>query len=1676
MRGEPLRLSTPSGSKTAHPDFLPDRSTRRQANGDGRADAPWCRAMALVFCLLTLAPSVLPAQTGAEPAAPPDASPTERRINLAFAELPKFELSCPVLDPHYIGGLSRHLPESYVGEAAANRAKLVQLLQSFRDRIREAREARRATQRVAEEIMFAQLALYRSNRERWFPLSPSLSVEHNRLQAQWLSALWDLSEKEQAVRDTAAAYYGIYAQAFPGVAGAERERVLAWFAERSRCLQKDRHRAYEAMHQAWNGFLEIALAEAGTTSTVEAGTTGRSESPTAEAFTATPPALQYLEAASLNLKQMARWWAYSWLSAETVTNASIQKSLLRGHEQALQGTVLHGRLVAAARADSTLGPRDPWPVEEADRAIRLRLSRLRARKAMTALYQQDVALEAAYTKKLSLLSGLLDAGSQLAQDAGRAQRTLVATQPIASLALAKRFLGTTLDMVLVTPLKDAAVTGLREGSEAVGVSTGWKTTAEKNLDTYRKQRDGLRRRIALLEHLATRQSYDQGMALVGWLRDGARGAPPASGAAVARTTFRDMLRDPTFIQSTDGGLVHVLEILSPDPRDQAALLLRGARWEMGANVRTAYVRIATERGVQPGQGKVDEKALFALFEGDTITVDSSSTLALVTANLKSVATAVPIAAEIHASYKAWQFLTALPANIRRGVRMATGDDDAAQERYLRDLVRRQDAADRVLQGLEQADWDPSLLAARDPETYKLHVDLSAKSFEWLLALQRLAMVEGERTKVRLHTAHLRSDGVRLRPRGQTLLAAAQLEQERTTTSMAADAAYLKFEYEALTFDFGRAMEQLKGLQALENRRRQAFGIRDSLDLSQAITATERLAVTGDLARVYEELYQTVIKEVAVSLVTTGVGNVVLSRLYGPSVSMTAETVEQLGQRALGHFNPWAGKLSLSGAGDMLWGGVTDGVKTATTQSLHRHQEAILGGQMLSEQQVDAVVGTFWDAGWTIAGEVATEAGSRWAESSVADYAGTAEYEGLVARASAARAELDARYEARAQDILRDVHAAAGGDGGDPDPRAFAEATERLSAELQGPDAPDDLALARIRYAHAVAELQEASEKRREIQTRLASRLAWVPVGNAIRRRALHAARAQPEAPLSAASIHAMAEVRTRFALGTQTMDDLELLTRPATGHGIGLAGEVLKPHLDIDLARDALTTARRQATTDREIARVEAVARGVDAIRVARVQELVDQFLQTYPQAGAIQAIIQGGAAEGNPEYQGIFGDIDFTVFTRPDMAVDEGALRQALLDHFEAAGYPLAKSAEEPSSMDVEAMVQPWGLMDPAETRRSDVILDLQEKSSDPTRFHSEAGAKWFVNNVAYSGKVFYNRTGRAAEWVRVEPGEAHGLALDMTRYLGFLTDPHYGPGELARLRTESPADYNAALERALGKSKYFLRLVDAYLIAHEDGSVTGNDLYNTRLQRVGEGDDASYHWQIWRDTEALMQAEAEGRTQTAFSTEDRAFIRRLAEMKMKGRHATPLEALAREGIAGDAATAEAERMIGRMRELTPLLLAHTAHQWDASKRAALSGDDPTARNRAFAEVGRTLSTMRNVMELDDYGAVAMMAAPDPSITDPEDRRTTHARTIAQDMERALERRRRLEADIQEVVRTHQPSEDPLGQGAKAEIDRRLAERDAAIRRLQGQAQNEQAEEMLQWVRYLSSLLPGAR
>lgn len=261
-------------------------------------------------------------------------------------------------------------------------------------------------------------------------------------------------------------------------------------------------------------------------------------------------------------------------------------------------------------------------------------------------------------------------------------------------------------------------------------------------------------------------------------------------------------------------------------------------------------------------------------------------------------------------------------------------------------------------------------------------------------------------------------------------------------------------------------------------------------------------------------------------------------------------------------------------------------------------------------------------------------------------------------------------------------------------------------------------------------------------------------------------------------------------------------------------------------------------------------------------------------------------------------------------------------------------------------------------------------EKGGDPTRFYTEGGTIWFINNAAYSGKLLWPKSGNAVKWQFMKKEFGHDLATDMVRYLGYLGSPKYTVNNLKGRSTE---DQREILGAALAKTKYFIRLIDAYEIGHDQG----NKIYNDRInQRQKTGDDASYHLQIYNDAVKMVAAQASSDPNNVITAADLPMIKRIAQMKMKGDFDSPWKVIEAEGYTEDAAIAEAHKTMEWMRVAAPKILAKLANDYHGDIMEHAKHEDVGERNEAMASTMRMMLVQRNIMTLDSPDAIPLIVS----------------------------------------------------------------------------------------------------
>jgi hypothetical protein len=354
----------------------------------------------------------------------------------------------------------------------------------------------------------------------------------------------------------------------------------------------------------------------------------------------------------------------------------------------------------------------------------------------------------------------------------------------------------------------------------------------------------------------------------------------------------------------------------------------------------------------------------------------------------------------------------------------------------------------------------------------------------------------------------------------------------------------------------------------------------------------------------------------------------------------------------------------------------------------------------------------------------------------------------------------------------------------------------------------------------------------------------------------------------------------------------------------------------------AYSTARA-AGDSATVARVKAAAATVDARRSALIERLLSDCFQNFPDLEPhIVAMVEGGATRGDPEYQGIFGDVDFTVFTQHDPR----ALRrvsEAICTSFAWTGYPLTPGGQN-RALDLHVFVQyagrpgsdeavaaaAWGSGSAAAAAGivRDLPLRRQIGARNPERFVSDVGLRWIVNQMYYSGRPLRGRVERACVPERLSACEAPAFAGDVLCHMSSALLSGRNGVRSVELQDASRQE----LTSALNETKHVLRLVDAWLISHP----LGNRLYHDRFvqpRHLTRGN--SYHDRVVRDAVEVIRA---GRAGSVLGAADEPLLRRLGALKQRKRYPSPWDVIGY----GDAAQAEAAALVGETRRLVNRLL----------------------------------------------------------------------------------------------------------------------------------------------------------
>ncbi|MBU2455022.1 MAG: hypothetical protein KJ668_17075, partial [Proteobacteria bacterium] len=1145
---------------------------------------------------------------------------------------------------------------------------------------------------------------------------------------------------------------------------------------------------------------------------------------------------------------------------------------------------------------------------------------------------------------------------------------------------------------------------------------------------------------------------------------------------------------------TGGGLGWILEPLCESNKQLTSLMMHTARFSLAANARNALHRIFLSRGIPIPAPLMDlplsRDTIDKIKHYHDVTPEDSNIIYQSFIDYgkdliyyvgdsqwgRNTAAGLSTLKDSYAALKTyWDF---------------EAGNETDQDGYLNKLLALQLYFDKLLSGLAESGYSFSALARQHPDIYKLHLALQLDCPEYINALLNIRNSHQERVKI-FNAAHQSDPGtIQLTGKEKVKLISIDKDFEVSSTDLAVRMSSLKTEYHALTVNYLAAAQELKNLEILENMRRNAQGIADRVDLSGHVHQFIRESRLSEL----NAFTQNMAKDIAFLYITQGIGrSIAANTLAKPGYTfylnqtipngMAAFVLDKkaLSELVLGALNPWHGTFKDNGLWTVVKGSASDAAISVMSHSI----TFALGHDDQWEGSLTQYLSYAKDIGSQLMSPELPEtvgASVKPGENSLLSAAPTIEQHAFsrdvlerLNRVTEVEQKVITKMDENNADIEAMLHAVAQKDWDQVD------RLKKKTLETARNAAVDKDVLQYKRLMDGIQDIMELEmdlkvAAKNDIESHQAAEIAKT----IIRSKLIDPKNRTEKNMDAAAQIFTLAGLKQKMNSEVPDVGDLKQLVD--IDNPTGAYDHLLKEGLDIYLIREGLSktksslTAKLKAADDSaakldyetQLNEVDAVAAKIDEKRIKLIKKGLAQFLEDYPHRDKIRVIMQGGAAEGNPEYQGIFGDIDFTVLTHDN--ADGVRIKKDLEKFFRDNGYPLAtKESKGYSPLDTEAFIQPVGRFDSARESIANIIKDVVIKMNDPTRFYSEAGGKWFINNVLYSGKKLWGTMADLGSWVRIKKGEAYGLGVDMVRYMDFLTNPKYESKAIAAMK--DPAAKKKVLESVLKKTKYYIRLIDAYVISHDKG----NDLYHDRIQHKNESrQDASYHWQIFKDVETLIN---EGHPTLFNQPGDLEMVRDMALMKMKGDNPSPFDVIGH----GSDGIEKGIKMVARMEQLLPDIMARMAQvHHDETMELSRTGSNAQKRSAA-ADQMRQASIAKARHLRDTLGSEAMMVSKVMMIQQGDKQKKVLLSEKSQSdlIKKRIEGTRQLrvltqryEHQVDSLVKA-QPLEDPTGVTTRLTISRIAREAfgsnaqtyrpsDAAVQNLIQDASNSEAHHFI--------------
>lgn len=1533
-----------------------------------------------------------------------------QRINAHFANLPPLVLPCEDQKIIYHPEFIKYMPQ----EVRTDLQKLRTEISSYTVR-RE--EARKALSSVRDQLMLSGYNYFRAKETGSSQEVIESEWAFRYQQGVWYWHLFHVTNREGIVRNDTKAYYDLVLPYFSRISISEQQKYLDAWQDRLDCLTKERKDVFKKVFVSEKVQLSEVYEHATDTSVKNANLTSGLAASTA--------------------RQTSNRRIYAWLVAESSNLTSLLRKLTNRHQLILENTLLHPKIEKAfLTLGAKLGPDDVIPRTPEIREIQLKISKYRSRLLINHLYLKQIEAEATYKNQLNLYTGTVFGLARIGEDTQKAWKNIWKTKNIISysdyrsmplnlavlsvVGTGVEFFGSTFSVVVTDPISDF-ITSI---SQPFGKAAGYdlKTSADKAFEQYEKQSRELLRMQRLIELMVKNQDPSKGSSaikhaesLIEFIKTGKPSA--RSVTSQAPLTIKSLLEDEGFINATGGGLAYALAPMCASTRDCNALYLHTGRHALTGNARSAWLRIALDRGIEienpdaPFSKQSLNKKTLADYtpQGDSYI---SYFQRQVVKHSGKLVYSIPLYGQYRQAYDK------IPAV--RSLLRYEGKNEASQDVFLQSLITQQDRYTRVLTALAQSSYDFKKLQLENWGAYVEHIRLLTESAEYASAYINSRLVHWGRQKLFISAKNTDKRTGKLSSNGKAQLVFLDTAQQLETTQLASRAAYLKVVHNTLSINYLTVANQLKFLQNAENMRLEAVGFKGRVDLTASIQKFEREARLSELTVVYQNLFQELAVDMVLEYMTAGIANAIISKLPGRWGISKVVFDKNLGNELLESINPWANKFTASGAWDVVQNGATGSVANTAAQIAVKHQN------LLSEQHLN----TLFEKTLSIGVDAISKVHQSYHRSTIE---AQALREQVVLRLAELEKHADPLKDVINNDnkLLQQLVLASINNNETEIARLQNLAVEQARKSVLDGN--------RARYKVLMDSVQDSYQESLKIDIEMNNGLASLAAGESLRARYLNllaqknASDNQPALEQTAA-VSALVDFQQLLHSGVPTSTDFQRLVDP--NHPLSLSSQIFKKGLNIDLIRKGLKSAIKHAEANNNVNEIKSLkqnAKDIDAIRIKLVNQNLKNLFERYPLLkNQVHAVVQGGAAEGNPEYQGIWGDIDFTILTRE--GADDSFVKKALEQFFKQQNYALAsKDNGGYSSMDTEAFAQPAGRFDSSTESFKSVVEDVAIKIGDPTRFYSEGGGKWFLNNLAFSGLLLWGEMPDSQKWVRMSRSEAHGLAVDMTRYMDFLTDPEYHSATIEKIT--DPIEKSRKLNYVLAKTKYFIRLIDAYIISTEQGNQLYNDKRLNRKKSAGE--NASYHHQIAVDAKTLINNPT---LNTIFKEGDLEIIQAMAKMKMKGENPTPLDVIGNDKAGLENGVA----MLARMETMAAEILASTAQTYHNETTKIIRTGTKEERQAARADVHRKMSTLKKTSDTNSFGSGALMTQKltafegKPLILN----EANHKDAINNKILEYRKKRQKLNNNLKQqidVLIAKQPANDPEGRRTREEISKKI-------------------------------------